>query len=108
MSSLHFPHPHFFFDHLIPPAGYISLVEMVEEDPAAISAIRQALFLQVWRAILDSQSINALSGDLHETITTSDPTFIDQLNEYEPAIEVIITQALDRAILELHTALRAT
>jgi hypothetical protein len=100
------PRISFFYDHLIPPGPYQSVLERVGAGSNAERVIQKILFLSVSRAIFASITDPELQSLYAQKAVSGDPTLLTTLARSQPEISTIVRQTLDRTLLALTSALQ--
>ena len=100
------PRPSFFYDHLIPPGPYQTVLERSGGDLQSERLIQKILFLAVSRAIFANITEPTLQAEFARRALNNDPTLLDTLKTAQPDISTIIRQTLDRTLLGLTSALQ--
>jgi hypothetical protein len=100
------PRISFFYDHLIPPGPYQTVLERSGGDLQSERLIQKILFLAVSRAIFANIAESTLQTEFARRALNNDPTLLDTLKTAQPDISTIIRQTLDRTLLGLTSALQ--
>jgi hypothetical protein len=95
-----------FFDHLLPPGPYQTVLELSGNNPELEPVIKKILTIAVARVIFSTAPENAQYNLLSKKILQENPDFLTELEEHEPQIHAIIRQTLDRTLLALTAVLQ--